>query len=219
MKFFYYLNLLLIFASCDEKNSEINNQLIPDKLIAIDLKQDEYKLFYICDKNNLELFKNDLQDFRKHLDYKDTFYINIYSYKNMYIAEMPKKFDIGMASFLTSWLEYGFAIAKNNVNSNDDIILYRDLNLLQQNFIPAFSRDKKLFFKIDFITGGYSGLKNNCYSFEIKDNSILKYKEIIPANFKLTETIIIEQNYILNKAKRKEPYIDTSKQIGNSINI
>jgi hypothetical protein len=206
-------------VSCDEKNNEINNRLIPDELITIDLNENEYKIFYISDENNLELFKNDLQNFREHLDYKDTFYINLYSYKNMYIAAMPKKFDIGMASFLTSWLEYGYTIAQNNVNSNNDLVLYRDFNLLQQDFIPVFSRDKKLVFKIDYIKGGFSRLKNNCYSYEIKDSTVKKYREIIPANFKLSEATIIEQHYILNKAKPIDPFIDTTKQRDKSINI
>ena len=218
-KIFYYLNILLAFVSCAENKDKINNQIIPDKLIDIDLNESDYTSLYICDKMDLTKFKEDLQNFRAHLDYKDTFFVNIYSYKNVYIAEMPKKINLGHLASLASWLEYGFAFSKNKLDANNDLIFCREDSLLYADFITAFSRNKKIFFKVDIVKGSFSGLKNNCYSYEIKDTSLLKYTEIIPAKFNLNEATLLEKNYVLEKAKPIEPYIDTTKQIRNSINI
>jgi hypothetical protein len=215
---FYYISLFVFFISCDQNKHEVGNQLIVDEKIAMNLNETDYQTFYVCEKCDYNLFKHDLKNFREHLDYKDTFYLNIYFYKNMYIATMPKDFDTGKASFLTSWLEYGFAISKSKINPNDDLFFYRDKNLSQQDFISMFNRSMKLIFKVDIITAGFDGLKNSCYSYTKMDSTALKYREIIPANFKLSDATLLEQDIVLPKLKPIEPFIDTTKN-NYSVNI
>jgi hypothetical protein len=81
-----------------------------------------------------------------------------------------------------------------------------------------FNRSMKLIFKVDIITAGFDGLKNSCYSYTKMDSTALKYREIIPANFKLSDATLLEQDIVLPKLKPIEPFIDTTKN-NYSVNI
>jgi len=108
----------ILFTSCDDPKSNLKGNLKLDEKINLSLVENEYKLFFVCEKPTINQFKEDLVDFRKHLNYNDTFCVNIYSYKGLFIASMPENFNIGQAAFLSSWIFSGFTYAKNKSNSN-----------------------------------------------------------------------------------------------------
>jgi hypothetical protein len=213
------ISTTLLLIGCGETNDNIKDKIEADVVKNVQLNSSDYESLYICDKLQLDKIKDELSQFGQHLDYADSLVVNIYSYGNNYIISFPNGLSIGQAAFLASSMNYGFCISKHNNNSLKDLIIYRDEEILVNDFVAVSQRDENLSFKINIVTASFGGLDNNCYEYKTKPNVLSKYNNVLPIDFKITDAQLIEKRYNLKRFKGFTPYVDSSKLSSKSTTI
>lgn len=193
------IGLLLFFSSCINKNTEEDNKQKVDVAITLKINEMDYDNYFISDKTDLNRLKKELQEFRNHLDYKDTMYVDFREYNNHFVVILPDDFTIGQATFLASWINTGFCLSKHKSKPDKDLFFYIDERIIKNDFIAGEFRDNSVSFKVDMVFSAFKGINTTSYEFNGNLKLTKDFKEIIPSNFKVTDTRIIEDRFALKK--------------------
>ncbi len=197
LKYIIFSLSVFLFAACFNNRSKDEIELIEKKeqIISVKLNSDDYNVYYVFEKELMEKSLEELSEFRKHLNYQDSFIVDLYLFEGKYIANFPNKLTLGQASFLCSWMSYGYTIAKNKISSDKDLLVYNDKVILKNDFVACVQRDSRLFFKVSIVDASFQGLENNCYSYEPEFNHVAKKLNELPTFFNLTNSKFVSRKY------------------------